>query len=164
MGVRHSLAPIAALLLLAACQPRVDVARETAALLEADRAWAAAATTTTGVSVDSILSFWTDDARVLSPDQAVVAGREALRAMVTGSLAIPGFHLTWTPEQAEVSSAGDLGYTYGTNEMTVPDSTGTTVTMAGRYVTVWRKGADGRWRCVQDIFNNGPAKPGATGG
>jgi ketosteroid isomerase-like protein len=133
----------------------VDVARETTALLDTDRAWAAAADA--GTSADSILSFWTDDARVISPNEAIVAGKAALKAMVTGSLAIPGFHLTWTPEQAVVSTAGDLGYTYGTNRMTVPDSTGKTITMDGRYVTVWRKDADGRWRCVQDIFNNGPA-------
>ena len=79
------------------------------------------------------------------------------RQQRTGSLALPGFHLTWTPEEAVVSTGGDMGYTYGMNSMTVPDSTGKTITFPGRYVAVWRKGADGRWRCVQDIFNNGPA-------
>jgi ketosteroid isomerase-like protein len=30
------------------------------------------------------------------------------------------------------------------------------VTMEGRYITVWRKEPDGRWRCSVDISNEGP--------
>jgi ketosteroid isomerase-like protein len=80
--------------------------------------------------------------------------------MLEGTMKIPGFHVTWTPDSAIVSRSGDMGYTYGTNEFTAPDSTGKLVTTRGRYLTVWRKDADGRWRCVEDFSNPAPATPG----
>ena len=143
----------------AACQPRVSREAETLALLERDRAWASAAATG---NVDSIVSFWTEDARVLLPDQPAHVGTEAIRKMVTASLAIPGFQISWTPENAIVSASGDMAYTYGTNRITVPDSAGHLVTTEGRYVEVWRKGKDGEWRCSIDISNAEPAAKPAS--
>jgi ketosteroid isomerase-like protein len=32
-------------------------------------------------------------------------------------------------------------------------------TASGKAATVWRKGADGSWKCVVDIWNDGPGKP-----
>ena len=138
----------AVLLLGVGCTSRVDVARETQALLETDRAWARAAAV--GRNVDSVLAYWADDARVAMPGQAVLRGKAAIRQMVASSFATPGFHVSWTPETAVVSRSGDLGYTAGSNEFTVPDSAGGVMKLPGRYLTVWRKGTDGRWRCVED--------------
>ena len=142
------------MLSVAGCQPRVSREAETMALLERDRAWASAAATG---NVDSIVSFWTEDARVLLPGQPAYVGTEAIRKMVTASLAIPGFQISWTPENAIVAASGDMAYTYGTNRITVPDSAGHPVTTEGRYVEVWLKGKDGQWRCSIDINNAGPA-------
>jgi ketosteroid isomerase-like protein len=136
------------------CQAPVDHTAEASALLERDRAWAQAAEA--GTNADSVLQFWTDDAQVLMPGQPVIVGKEALRQMVTASFATPGFHLSWVPDSAVVSVRGDLGYSYGTNSVAVPDSTGRVITQVGRYVAVWRKDSDGQWRCVIDIYNVGP--------
>jgi ketosteroid isomerase-like protein len=154
--MRRSLAllfPVSALL-AGGCVPRVDVTEAANVLLETDRAWAKVADSSS--NPDSIVAYWTADARVIAPGQPVLAGRDALRAMVAASLAVPGFHITWTPEAAVVSPEGELGYTYGTNRLSAPDSTGRLTTTAGRYVTVWRKEPDGKWRCSIDIFNVGP--------
>jgi uncharacterized protein (TIGR02246 family) len=137
------------------CAPHVDAARETTNLLERDRAWAALASSSK--NVDSVLAFWTDDARVVTPGDSTVQGREAIRQMVARGYATPGFHVTWTPEVAVVSASGDLGYTRGTNEFTVPNGSGGTMKLPGRYLTVWRKGADGVWRCVEDYSTPMPA-------
>ena len=137
---------------VASCHPRVSREAETMALLERDRAWASAAASG---NVDSIVSFWTEDARVLLPGQPTYVGTEAIRKMVTASLALPGFQISWTPENAVVSASGDMAYTYGTNRITVPDSAGHPVTTEGRYVEVWRKGPDGQWRCSIDMSNDG---------
>jgi ketosteroid isomerase-like protein len=126
-----------------------------AQLLATDREWAKLAATSK--DVDSVGSYWTDDARVVLPGQPVLSGKAAIRGMLEGTMKIPGFHVTWTPDSAVVSRAGDMGYTYGTNEFTAPDSTGKLVTTRGRYLTVWRKDADGRWRCVEDFSNPAPA-------
>lgn len=148
---------VAVLLAGVGCQRGVDVARETDALLQTDRAWAQVAAA--GGSPDSVLAFWTEDARVAMPGAPLVSGKAALREMVTSSFAAPGFRISWTPERAVVSSSGDLGYTTGTNSVTMPDSTGKAATMVGRYITVWRREADGRWRCVEDYSS--PAPPEA---
>ena len=52
----------------------------------------------------------------------------------------PGFSLQWTPAKAEVSESGDLGRTSGTYESTMGG-----VTDRGKYLTVWKKQADGSW-------------------
>jgi len=133
-------------------------ASDVAQLLTTDREWAKVSST--GTSADSVLAFWTDDARVLLPGQPEMSGKAAIRKMVLGALKTPGFHITWTPERAAVARSGDLGYTYGANEVTAPDSAGRLVTTPGRYLTVWRKGADGRWRCVQDYSTPASATTG----
>ena len=143
------------LVILASCQPRVDIPALSQELLETDQAWAKLAST--NGPTDSIVAYWTPDARVVLPGQAIVVGTNALRQMVTAMQAIPGFHISWTPDSAIISSSGDLGYTYGTNQITMPDSAGVPQTARARYVTVWRKEAKGRWRCALEISNEGPA-------
>jgi ketosteroid isomerase-like protein len=150
---------ISTLFLVLACSPapaEPDLEAEKSALMQASRNWAA--TLKTG-DVDSMLSYWSDDAIVLPPDQAAVVGREAIRAYVSGMLAIPGFSITWEPELAMVSASGDQGYMIERNTVTFTDSTGATVTQRGKAVTIWRKDDQGRWKCVVDTWNDVPSHP-----
>jgi len=64
---------------------------------------------------------------------------------------IPGL-LTWRPVFADVSSAGDLGYTTGPYEFRnqSPDEQPSSV---GHYVSLWKKQTDGVWRVVLDVGN-----------
>jgi ketosteroid isomerase-like protein len=156
----HRLAAVAALLSLAGvagCPPAVDTHAAAQALLERDRAWAAAAAG--GASADSIVSFWSADARVIQPGAPVLTGTAAIKNMVTASLAAPGFHISWMPDSAVVAKSGDLGYTFGTVSISIPDSTGKATPQQGHYVTVWARQADGLWRCTVDIatYEPGPA-------
>ena len=142
-----------------ACRPGVDRANEAQTLLQTDRAWAAMSEA--GQNIDSIVSFWTDDARVVEPGQPVVQGKAAIKKMVSGMLATSGVHVTWSPDSAVVSTGGDLGYTFGTTAFTVPGPKGNAVTEKGRYITVWRKEPDGRWRCVMDYGSPAPTEGAA---
>jgi ketosteroid isomerase-like protein len=148
------LALIAAVSVLAGlgCQPRVDQGAAVRALLERDRAWASAAGAR---NVDTILAYWTPDARVLLPGRPAYVGTAAIRQMVTGSLATPGFAITWAPDSAIVAGSGDLAYTYGTSRVTMADSTGAPVTTTAQYIEIWRKDTDGQWRCVIDFNHEG---------
>jgi ketosteroid isomerase-like protein len=50
-----------------------------------------------------------------------------------------------------------MGYTIGTYELTV-EKDGAFMVTVGKYVTIWKKQADGAWKVVVDCFNaNGPA-------
>lgn len=59
--------------------------------------------------------------------------------------------LRWAPDAAEVAASGDLGYTRGRYRMTTAGAGGETATAGGIYVTIWRRGGDGRWRAALDI-------------
>jgi len=64
--------------------------------------------------------------------------------------------LTWSPAGAQASAAGDLGFTYGVWEKTGKGPDGKLTVMKGKYLTVWRKSADGQWLVVADIGNADP--------
>ena len=142
------------LLVVTGCQTKIDVAKESETLLAADRAWSTFASS--GKNVDSVVAYWSEDGRVIMGSQPIVQGKEAIRKMVTASFANPKFHISWTPERAVVASAGDIGYTVGTTEMTVANAKGGTAKISSRYIATWRKDADGRWRCVEDFASPSP--------
>ena len=59
--------------------------------------------------------------------------------------------LTWTASEAFASKAGDMGVTWGRWIDTPNDPSKKPIT--GRYVTVWRKDAEGHWKGLIDIGN-----------
>lgn len=133
----------------------MDLERERKQLLERDAEWAALSSG--GRDVERILSFWADDARVVAPGLPVFSGKAALRSYVEGALAIPGFHITWTTSEANLSPDGQMAYLLSRNSVTMPGPDGQPVTTIGRAVTVWRREPDGNWRCAIDIWNEEPA-------
>jgi ketosteroid isomerase-like protein len=132
----------------------MDVAAERILLLKRDAEWAIAASE--GRDLERVLSYWTDDAIVMPPGLPAVIGKAALREYVQASMKIPGFRITWTSTDVTFSPEGNFAYMLGTNmvEMNGPD--GTPVGRDGRAVTIWRKEADGEWRCAVDIWNAPP--------
>jgi ketosteroid isomerase-like protein len=133
----------------------MDLAAEKVRLLERDAEWAALASE--GGDVDSIVSYWTDDAVMFPPDLPAVIGKPALREYVQASSQIPGFSITWRSTEVALSPDGNLAYMFGENAVTMDGPDGTPTTIPGRGVTIWRRESDGRWRCAVDIWNAGPA-------
>ncbi|MGA3080774.1 MAG: nuclear transport factor 2 family protein [Terracidiphilus sp.] len=70
------------------------------------------------------------------------------------------YQLTWTPTEAEMGPSGDVGWTWGHFEGHSKDANGNPVTTTGRYMTIWRKGADGQWKVVLDAGANEPVSAG----
>ena len=147
-----------AVVVLAACAESVDLEAERLALLDADRAWAAAAAG--GAEASEIVSYWSSDARVYLSGQDALQGSEALLGMVTANAEIPGFEVSWTPDDAVVFGSGRVGYTRGSNSFTFPGPDGNPMTTYGRYLTIWEKGEDGRWRCTVEMTNEGAPAEG----
>ncbi len=63
--------------------------------------------------------------------------------------------LTWEPVKAEISRAGDLGYTTGPWEYREKAEDEKAVAF-GNYVTVWKRQADGEWKFVIDTGIDNP--------
>ena len=125
---------------------------EHAKLLQRDAEWSALASE--GRDVEAILSFWTDDAIVFAPGLAPVVGKRSLREYVQSSLSIPGFKITWRSTDLHLSADESLAYMLGTNEVTLNGPDDVPVKIEGRAVTIWRREADGEWRCAIDIWNS----------
>ncbi len=107
-------------------------------------------------NVEGVLVYYTDDASLLPPNAPTARGKEAIGAIWTQLLANPD--VSWQTTRVEVSSAGDLAYATGTYKITVDASDDNPVSEIGKWVAVWKKQADGSWKCVADIFNSdGPA-------
>ena len=70
------------------------------------------------------------------------------------------YQLTWTPTDAVMGPSGDVGYTWGHFEGQSKDANGNKVTTTGRYITIWRRQADGNWKVVLDAGANEPADAG----
>jgi formylglycine-generating enzyme len=68
---------------------------------------------------------------------------------------------SWTPEQAVVATSGDLGYTWGRWTDTYRHKNGTIAHVYGKYLDVWRRAPDGKWRWIVDTGNDNPAPPAA---
>ena len=92
---------------------------------------------------DAFLMNLADDAVVFRPRP--VNGKKHYQSRPPA----PGI-LTWEPIHAEVSSAGDLGFTTGPWEYRQTNPSDTAVAF-GDYVSVWRKQSSGVWKVIADI-------------
>ena len=133
----------ALVLVSAGCARSANVEQERAALMAADRDWSQ-----TTKDPDKFVSFVAADASFYPPGMPVVKGQAAVKDTFKQMSSAPGFTLQWSADKAEISGAGDIGYTTGTYQATQGGGS-----EKGKYVTVWKKQADGQWKVVEDIFN-----------
>lgn len=135
-----------ALATISGCATTSNTASDWNDLLESDQQWAAAAESG---DIQTLQAFWADDAVNLFPGAPVARGKQQILELVRRNRQTPGFSLRWTPEEGEVAESGDLGYTWGSFEMTRTDpETGSPVIKRGHYTCVWSKQDDGQWQCV----------------
>jgi len=112
---------------------------------------------------DKVANYFAEDGSFLLANAPVIKGRENIQAVWKQVMADPNFSLTFQSTQAEASKGGDLAYTMGTYSMTTSVPKGNkTVTDKGKYVTVFRKQADGTWKVVADVSNSDLPATGAT--
>jgi ketosteroid isomerase-like protein len=124
------------------------------ALLAADLAFAKV---TAEKGLEGWLSWFAPDAKIFLTGEAVVEGLESVKACYAKNGFDPK-ELRWKPSGGEMAASGDLGYTYGTASWPGTDEKGNKVTRTGKYLTVWKRQADGSWKVVADIGN--PDAPG----
>ena len=129
------------------------------ALRDADAAWSKAAGSK---DLDKTVSYYSDDATVLPPNAAAATTKEGIRKIWQDMFASPSFVISWKATKVEVAKSGDLGFVSGTYEATMNDASGKPVNDRGKYLEVWKKQADGKWKCGTDTWNSDlPASPPA---
>jgi uncharacterized protein (TIGR02246 family) len=98
-----------------------------------------------------------DDAVVYPPNEPAVKGRGAIRAWLEKLPPITEFKLT----NVKMDGRDDLAYVLGTYTMTIaPPGAPGPIKDSGKFVTVLRRHADGRWLAAVDMFSSDlPAAP-----
>lgn len=62
------------------------------------------------------------------------------------------YTLKWSPQSGKVSSAGDMGYTWGNYTNAFKNDRGELVTEKGKYLNIWTK-VGNEWRVAVDMGN-----------
>jgi ketosteroid isomerase-like protein len=102
-----------------------------------------------------ILSYYADDAVEVPNGEPIITGKVNIKKTM-GFLDDKNNHLTRSPVGADISSAGDLGYTYGTYEFSAIGKDGKSVVEHGKYTSIWKKQKDGGWKVRLDMGNASP--------
>lgn len=130
------------------------------ALRDADDAWSKAAASK---DLEKTVAYYSNDATVLPPNAPIATTKDAIKKLWGDLLASPGLIISWKATKVEAAKSGDLGFVSGTYEFTMNDASGKPTTDKGKYVEVWEKQADGKWKCGTDIWNSDlPAAPAAA--
>jgi uncharacterized protein (TIGR02246 family) len=163
MQNRYALPAVALAVILAGCNQAPPPAPDTReadakAIRDFETAWVQAFATK---NVDKIAVFYVDDASAMLPDAPVITGMAAIKAALKPMVEDKNFAITFAATKVEVSKASDLAYSQGAYTMTLTDpKTKKAVTEKGKYVTAYKKQADGSWKAVADILNgDGPREP-----
>jgi uncharacterized protein (TIGR02246 family) len=132
---------------------------EAVELRKLDEQWSAAAAKN---DLEATLSFYADDAVVLPGNAPIAADNKAIREVWAGMLG-PGTAVSWKVTKVEVAKSGELGYLYGTYELTMKDPKGGPPEQdKGKLVEIWRKQPDGKWKCIVDTYNSDKPLPAAA--
>ena len=166
MQARHlSLAAMSLAVFLAGCTPAAPPPpppdthdADVKAIKDVETAWVQAFATKDAYKIATVYS---EDASVFMTDSPIITGIPAIKAALKPIVADKNFAITFASEKVDVAKSGDLGYSQGAYTMTsTSPKTKKAVTEKGKYVTVFKKQADGSWKAVSDIFNaDGPAAP-----
>ncbi len=133
-----------------------DHSSDAAAIIKADSAWDMASA---AKSAEGWLSFYTDDAIMMPPNEPVCKDKASREVSIKNMFAIPGVSLRFQSTKIEVSRMGDLGYTTGVYQFSSKDAKGKVSNETGKFCETWKKQADGNWKCIVDIWNSDmPAK------
>ena len=100
------------------------------------------------------MAFYADNAVLLAPNAPMATDRKSIRESWAGLLG-PGTAVSWKVSKVEVANSGELGYLYGTYSLSIQDSKGgPPVRDTGKIVEIWKKQADGKWKCIVDTYNS----------
>ena len=127
--------------LASAADPKIEQA-----LRDLDAQWSAAAA---AKDVDKTVSYYSDDAIVLAPNMAIATTKEAIRKAWQDLIASAS-SVSWKVTRVEVAKSGDMAYVSGTYEATMNDGSKD----RGKYLEVWEKQTDGKWKCGADAWNS----------
>jgi len=118
-----------------------------AEIMEAEKAFAAMASEK---GIAEAFWFYADsNATIRRQNDSLIHGKEGIKNFYSTDF-YKRATVKWLPDFIDVSTDGNLGYTYGKYVWTSKDSSGKPIEFKGIFHTVWKKQKDGEWRYVWD--------------
>ncbi len=143
------------LLMVSACAPETETEADVAAINSVLDQYASSIN---AGDVDQWISLWADEAIQMAPDAPAVIGKEQIRAKYESIL--PQFIFKMAITNEEVRVAGDWAFSTGTYTASItPKAGGETTEIAGKYLTILERQADGSWKISRDCFNSNVPPP-----
>jgi len=97
-------------------------------------------------------SYYAPDAIIATAGRPAAKDGPAVSKAITDDLSDPNFKMILSHEKTEVAASGDLAYRRGSYKITATNpQTKQAENIAGTYLTVFRKQADGSWKIVEDF-------------
>jgi ketosteroid isomerase-like protein len=154
MGLLHRIVATFVFSFLAAVPALAQTSHKTNAedaVRAADAAWLKAYE---AKDVDKSVAFLDENASMLAPNTPIATGKTAISKLIAGELALQDSKIRWHPDKAGVAQSGELGYTSGFYDWSFKDKSGKIVSDTGKYLTVWKKQPDGKWKVLFDTYNS----------
>ena len=140
------------LVFVSACNKTIDTQKEGEILIQTDREFALLSLESG--AAEAFNQYLTDNALQLPATRNPIQGRDNIYDNMKGNQ--DKYTLDWSPQYAEVSNSGELGYTWGTYTLTFTSETGEEQKSYGKYLNVWKKQMDGSWKVAVDMGNESP--------
>lgn len=104
--------------------------------------------------LDGFMAHVADDVVQMPPGQPAVVGKEALHSAYEGF--VSAYDDTWEPSIEHIEISGDLAIVQSVyTQSWTPINGGRTTTYSGKDIHVFRRGADGSWEMIIEIWNAG---------
>lgn len=99
----------------------------------------------------AIAEPYADDGVLVAASGEVTRGRAAIEQVMREAAARGGSVLGGRLVQDGITRAGPMLYEWGHAELEIARSGGQPTHVGGRYLTVWRQDATGRWRIIRNL-------------
>jgi len=94
--------------------------------------------------------YYAADDAVISRNNSIIKGKDEIFNYYISNKIYDNCQLQWKPSFIDVSSQGDMAYTYGNYVFKYTNENNDTITNTGIFHTVWKKQTDGSWKFVWD--------------
>jgi ketosteroid isomerase-like protein len=109
-------------------------------------------------NVSATMSYYADDAVSMPASGPMLKGKEAIQKnsdeMMKSGMKFTAVKFT----SSEVGGSGTLAYEIGTYDMSMEIGP-TKIDDNGKYMTLWKKQADGSWKVFSEIWNSSVEAP-----
>ena len=156
-----ALVAMALALSVTACKPMepkaadVDTAAEEKAIRAKETAWMESYNKH---DAKGLASQYAEDASLAANGMKLMTDSVGRGLFLDGFASDPALKVDFASDRVIVAQSGELASSRGHYTMTYTDpATKQPKTEGGNYLTVYRKGSDGKWQAVEDFTTPGPA-------